>query len=318
MSNLTTSIQLTKQSRYRLNNGHQIPVTGFGCYEVPLNKSKELVYEALKAGYRHIDCAAGYRNEKETAQGVAEFLKENPDVDRQDIWYTTKIQNSDHGYEETKKAVQKISDNVKQYIGYVDLVLIHSPKSNKEKRLATWKALQEFVTNPTNPVLNIKSLGVSNYGIAHLEELLNWDGLLIKPVVDQLELHPWLPQLKLREYLVEHDILAEAYSPLTQGYKLNDKELLDLEAKYKIPKAEILLKWSFLQGFIVLVKSEKVERIKQNLGVLADGKNDELDETTHLGKVDLDYEILEALDKPESHEVLTWGNQDPTQYVDPK
>ena len=91
-----------------------------------------------------------------------------------------------------------------------------------------------------------------------------------------------------------------------------------MEAKYKIPKAEILLKWSFLQGFIVLVKSEKVERIKQNLGVLADGKNDELDETTHLGKVDLDYEILEALDKPESHEVLTWGNQDPTQYMDPK
>lgn len=318
MSNLTTSIQLTKQSRYRLNNGHQIPVTGFGCYEVPLNKSKELVYEALKAGYRHIDCAAAYRNEKETAQGVAEFLKENPDVDRQDIWYTTKIQNPDHGYEETKKAVQNISDNVKQYIGYVDLVLIHSPKSNKEKRLATWKALQEFVTNPTNPVLNIKSLGVSNYGIAHLEELLNWDGLLVKPVVNQLELHPWLPQLKLRKYLVEHDILAEAYSPLTQGYKLDDKELLDLEAKYKIPKAEILLKWSFLQGFIVLVKSEKVERIKQNLGVLADGKNDELDETTHLGKVDLDYEILETLDKPESHEVLTWDNQDPTQYVDPK
>lgn len=318
MSNLTTSIQLTKQSKYKLNNGHHIPVIGFGCYEVPVEKSKELVYEALKAGYRHIDCAAGYGNEKETAQGVAAFLKENPDVDRQDIWYTTKIRNQDHGYEETKKAVQKISDNVKEYIEYVDLVLIHSPKSNKEKRLGTWKALQEFVCDATNPVLNIKSIGVSNYGIAHLEELLNWDGLLVKPVVDQLELHPWLPQLKLRKYLVEHDILAEAYSPLTQGQKLNDKELLDLEAKYKIPKAEILLKWSFLQGFIVLVKSEKVERIKQNLGVLADGKSDELDETTHLGKIDLDYEILEALDKPESHEVLTWGNVDPTTYEDPK
>lgn len=318
MSNLTTSIQITRQSRYRLNNGQQIPVTAFGCYDVPVEKTKELVYQALNAGYRHIDTAAGYGNEKEAAQAVAQFLKENPSIDRQDIWFTTKIANSDHGYEETKKAVQRASEKVKEYIEYVDLVLIHSPKSNKEKRLGTWKALQEFVTDATNPVLNIKSIGVSNFGISHLEELLNWDGLLVKPVVNQLELHPWLPHLKLRKYLVEHDILAEAYSPLTQGFKLNDKELLELEAKYKIPKTEILLKWSFLQGFIVLVKTEKVERIKQNLSVLPDVENDELDHSTKLGKIDLDIEILETLDKPDSHEVLTWGNVDPTGYVDPK
>ena len=185
MSNLTTSIQLTKQSRYRLNNGHQIPITAYGCYEVPIEKTKNLVYEALKVGYRHIDSASSYGNEREAAEGVAKFLKENPDVSRQDIWYTTKIANGDHGYEETKKAVAKSSEKIKQYIDYVDLVLIHSPKSNKEKRLGTWKALQEFVSNPTNPVLNIKSIGVSNFGIAHLEELLNWDGLLVKPVVNQ-------------------------------------------------------------------------------------------------------------------------------------
>lgn len=318
MSNLTTSIQITKQSKYRLNNGHQIPVIAFGCYLLPKEKTQELVYTALKDGYRHIDCAYAYKNEREAAQGIAQFLKENKSVSRQDIWFTTKITNSHHGYEETKKAVQETSDHVKEFIEYVDLFLIHSPKTNKEKRLGTWKALQEFVADPTNPVLNVKSIGVSNYGISHIEELLNWDGLLVKPVVDQLELHPWLPQLKLREYLVEHDILVEAYSPLTHGKKLDDKDLLAMEAKFKIPKHEILLNWSFLQGFIVLVKSENPKRSKQNLDILPDGKVDELDQTTHLGKIDLDYELLEALDMPDSHEVICWDNEDPTLYVDPK
>lgn len=320
MSNLTTSIQLTQTSRYRLNNGHQIPVTGFGVYDVLPADTKELVYQALVDGYRHIDSAVGYNNQEEAAEGIAQFLKDHPDAaTRQDIWFTTKIRNDQHGYETTKQAVKEISEKVKQHIDYVDLVLIHSPKSNKEKRLGTWKALQEYVIDPSNDVLNIHSIGVSNYGIKHLEELLSWDGLLIKPVLDQLELHPWSPQLKLREFLVKNDILVEAYSPLTQGVKLNDPELLQLEHTYKISKAEILLKWSFLQGFIVLVKTAKKERIKQNLSVLpadATSKGDTLDNDSHFGKVDLDINILNALDKPDSHEVCTWGNVDPTLYED--
>lgn len=319
MSNLTTSIQLTSSSRYKLNNGLHIPVSGFGVYEIPIDQTHDLVYEALVQGYRHIDSAVGYKNEKQCAQAIADFLKDHPDVPRSDIWFTTKITNDQHGYEEAKKAVAGIAADVKEYIDYVDLVLVHLPKSNKQLRLDTWKALQEFVLDPANPVLQIRTIGVSNFGIKHLEELFKWDGLLVEPAVDQLELHPWLPHLKLREYLVSHHILAEAYSPLTQGAKLNDPELLELEKKYKIPKVEILLKWSYLQGFIVLAKTAKKERIKENFNILprAQTSSDPLDDTTHSGKVDLDLNILSALDKPDSHDVITWGHQDPTMYEDP-
>lgn len=317
MSNITTSRQLTRTTKYRLNNGQHIPVAAYGVYAIPPAETHDLVYEALVQGYRHIDSAVVYGNEKESAQAIAKFIKDsNGKVQRGDIWFTTKIWNADHGYEETKAAVEAIAGRVKEYLGYVDMVLIHSPKTNKEKRIGTWKALQEFQHDPTNKVLQINTIGVSNYGKRHIEELLNWDGLVVQPAVDQLELHPWLPQIELREYLASHNILVEAYSPLTQGYKLLDPELLELEHRYRVPKAEILLKWSFLQGFIVLTKTAKKERIPENLAVLPEAKPpvDALDDTSHSGKIDLDINILEALNKPDSHEVLTWGNEDPTQY----
>ncbi|EDK44237.1 conserved hypothetical protein [Lodderomyces elongisporus NRRL YB-4239] len=318
MSNLTSAIQLTKESKYKLNNGLYIPVAGFGTYLIDNKKTSDLVYQALKDGYRHIDTAIVYKNQGEAAQGVAKFLKDYPDVKREDIWFTTKIGNNNQGYEETKKAVELISQEVKQYIDYVDLILIHSPKTSKEKRLGTYKALQEFVANPNNDTLNVHSIGVSNYGVDHLEELFNWDGLLVNPVINQLELHPWLPRLELRKYLYEHDILVEAYSPLTQGQKLKDPWLLDLAKKYNISPIELLLKWSYLQGFIVLVKTENPKRIKENLDILPEAvkENDGLEETVRLGKIDLDVDLLEALNKPDSKEVLTWGGVDPTLYKD--
>lgn len=318
MSNLTTSIQLTSASKYKLNNGQHIPVAGFGIYDVPPSETYDLVYEALVQGYRHIDSAVGYGNEEEAALAISQFVKDHDKIQRSDIWFTTKIRNEEHGYEETKKAVAGIASRVKKHIGYIDLLLVHSPKSSKAKRLGTWKAMQEFVLDPANSVLQIHTIGVSNFGISHVQEILDWEGLIIKPAVDQLELHPWLPHLKLREFLVSHDILVEAYSPLTQGAKLNDPELLALEAKYNVSKIEILLKWSFLQGFIVLAKTAKKERIKENFAILpaAVELDDPLEETTTFGTVDLDLSILEALDKPDSHEVITWGHIDPTLYED--
>ncbi|KAI3404523.1 hypothetical protein KGF56_002715 [Candida oxycetoniae] len=318
MSNLTSSIQLTKKSTYKLNNGRYIPVAGYGTYLVDYNKASDLVYQALKDGYRHVDSAIAYKNQGKCAEGIARFLRDYPDVKREDIWFTTKIDNNNQGYEETKKAVELISNEVKQHIGYVDLILIHSPKTSKEKRLGTYKALQEYVLDPNNETLIVHSIGVSNYGVDHLEELFKWEGLLINPTINQLELHPWLPRLALRKYLYEHDILVEAYSPLTQGIKFKDPFLLDLAKKYSISPAELLLKWSYLQGFIVLVKSENPKRIKENLDVLPDPVEggDQLDETTRLGKVDLDVDLIEALNKPDSKEVLTWEGVDPTLYKD--
>lgn len=309
----TSAIQLTKQSKYKLNNGKLIPVTGFGVFDVPIAKSTDLTYKALQAGYRHIDSAVGYGNQSQVAQGIAKFLKDYPQVKREDIWFTTKIANRDQGYEKTKKSIAEIAADVKPYIDYVDLVLIHDPLTDKDTRLGTWKALQEF-TKP-NDVLLVKSIGVSNFGIHHLEELFNWEGLTVKPVINQLELHPWTPKLKLREYLVRKGICIEAYSPLTQGVKLNDPELLELEQKYQVSKIEMLLKWSYLQGFIVLVKTENPDRIKQNFDYLPDGNDGTNPEIPlQFGKVDLDYEVIDRLNKPDSDEIVTWGGKDPTKY----
>lgn len=317
MSNLTTAIQLTKSSTYKLNNGLHIPVAGFGVYQIPVAQTADLVYQALVDGYRHIDSGVLYNNEAQAAEGIARFLKDHPHVTREQVWFTTKITTAQQGYEETKKAILEIAHDIKKHIGYVDLVLIHSPATNKEKRLATWKALQEFQIDPNNGVLAIKSIGVSNFGVTHLQEIFDWDELLVKPVVNQIELHPWKPQLELRKYLIEHDIVAEAYSPLTQGEHLDDPELLELEKKYKVSKIEILLKWSYLQGFVVLAKTSKKDRIKQNLGILPDDRtSDALEEETHLGKVDLEPGILEVLDKPDSHVSFTWGGEDLTAYKD--
>lgn len=283
-------MSLKKDSLYTLNNGLTIPISGFGLYQTPKSKTIELTYEALKVGYRHIDSARIYGNEKEGALAISKFLNDFPQVKRSDIFYTTKIWNPEHGYENTKKAIEDSLNNT-QSIGYIDLILVHSPMSNREKRLGTWKALQESVEAG-----KVKSIGVSNYGIKHLEELFSWDGLKVKPVVDQVELHPWLPRKDLQRYAKKHDMYLQAYSPLTQGKRLDDPELVSIASKHGYTPAEVLLRWSYDQGFIPLAKTVTLERIAPNFNVL--------------DHVKLDAEDYKILDK-DTYDVLTW---DPTVY----
>lgn len=316
MTTLISSVQLTRASKYKLNDGHYIPVAGFGVADIPLDQVHDLVYEALVQGYRQIDSAVYYGNETESAQAIAQFLKDHPDrAKRSDIWFTTKINDTQQGYEEAQKAVSEIADRVKPYIGYVDLVLIHVPAKSKNVRLQTWKALQEFASNPSNDVLRIQSIGVSNYGAKHLEELLEWDGLTIPPAVNQLELHPWLPRHDIREVMLKYNILPQAYSPLTRGKKFSDPELVKLAKTFNMSVPEILLRWAFIQGFVVLAKTANKNRIKENIAILPEApKDDPLGEKTNWGKVDLDFELLKALDMPDSNEVLVISSADPTIY----
>jgi len=293
---MSTSKSVKKDSLYTLNNGLKIPVSGFGIYQTPPEEAANITYEALKAGYRHIDSAQAYQNEKEGAEGIAKFLKKYPNVKRSDIFFTTKIKNGNHGYEATSKVIKESLDKVSPYIEYIDLFLVHSPISDKEKRLGTWKALQEAVDSG-----KVKSIGVSNYGTHHLDELLSWEGLKYKPVINQLELHPWLPRKDLQIYAKKYDHLLEAYSPLTQAKKFNDPELIEIAGKYGKTPAQILLRWSYDQGFIPLAKTVHVERIAENYNVLDNVPS-------------LDDEDYKKLDK-DSYEVLTW---DPTKYVDEK
>ncbi|CCH41757.1 Aldo-keto reductase family 1 member [Wickerhamomyces ciferrii] len=289
-------MSLKPDSTYTLNNGQTIPVSGFGVYQIPLDQTQNLVYEALKVGYRHIDSAQGYGNEEQAAKGIAQFLQENPDVRRSDVFFTTKILHTNHGYERSKVVIDESLAKVVPHIEYIDLFLLHSPKSTKQLRIETWKRLQEYVDAGV-----VKSLGVSNFGIKHLEEFYAWVGLKYKPVVNQLELHPWLPRLDLLEHGKQNDYYLEAYGPLTQNKKIDDPELVKVAQDNGLTPAQVLLRWSYDQGYIPLAKTANVKRLPDNFSVLE--------------KVPPIKELKgsEVLNKPDSYLTLDW---DPTVYDD--
>lgn len=283
--------KLTPTSKVKLNNGYEIPITGFGVYQTDPKETYDIVYKALETGYRHIDSAIYYQNEKESGDAILQFLKDHPEVKRSDIFYTTKV--AFLYYDDAKKAIKESIEKVKG-LKYIDLFLIHAPIPNKEARIGTYKALQEAVDEGF-----VRSIGVSNYGTKHLDELFAWEGLKYKPVANQLELHPWLPRKDLQAYAKKYDHILEAYSPLTQAKKFNDPELVAIAKKHNVSPAQVLLRWSYAQGFVPLPKTVTPARLAPNF--------------TALNDVQLDQEDLATLDKPDSYEVLTW---DPTRHVD--
>ncbi|CDO51466.1 hypothetical protein DV113_002936 [Geotrichum candidum] len=259
-------------SLVKLNSGHSIPIIGFGLWQTKPSEAIDSVFAALEAGYRHIDSAKIYGNERDAVEGILRFLeKPGQTVMREDIFYTTKIWNADQGYEKGLAAIDEALDKLSGHskegqtdrnIGYIDLLLIHNPVTSREKRLGTWKALQEGLKTG-----KIKSIGVSNYGIPHLEELFNWEGQTITPAVNQLELHPWLQRTELVEYLRNKNILPVAYSPLTRGQRFDDPKLVELTKRYNKSPAQILVKWSIQAGFVPLPKSTHPQRIKDNIDI---------------------------------------------------
>ncbi|CAK7903710.1 NAD(P)H-dependent D-xylose reductase [[Candida] anglica] len=292
MSNTT----LNTKSTYKLNNGKEIPIAGFGLYLTEPGETATITYNALKVGYRHIDSAAYYQNEQESVDGIAKFLADYPEVKREDIFYTTKLEVSRQGYEQAKLAISESLEKAAK-IEYIDLYLIHGPLASKADRLGEWKALQEAVQEG-----KIKSIGVSNYGVSHLQELLDWEGLTIKPTVNQVELHPFLPRHEFREIAKKNDIYLEAYAPLTTAKKFDDPDVQAVAKKHNYTPAQVLLRWSYDQGFIVLAKTTSIERTRDNFEVL--------------DKVTLDEEDFKTLDKPDAYELTSGWPFDPTTYVD--
>lgn len=265
---------LTKETAYKLSSGHQIPAIGLGVYLTPDDVTENVVYEALKLGYRHIDSAKAYKNERTTALGIQKWIAEDPKSNRrEDVFYTTKIFTDDQGYELTLKAFAESFELVK-HLEYVDLVLVHSPRTNKQKRLDTYKALQDLVE-----LGKVKSIGVSNYGIKHLEELFLWDGYRIKPVLNQIELSPWLLRQELTDFHDKHGIISEAYAPLTRGKRLDHPDLLTVAANLKKTPAQVLLRWSLQRGYVTLPKTTHLQRLKENLDIYdfeIDEENDKI------------------------------------------
>lgn len=273
-----------------LNSGNKIPKLGLGFWLTPQDVAAELAYAGLKTGYRLLDSAEAYGNEEGVARGIARWIAEDPSHKREDVFYTTKIVEGFHGYTRTSVAIKKSLEAAKS-IGYIDLILIHSPQSTYDKRHGTWLALQEAVAAGT-----VKNIGVSNFGIKHLKEILAYPDLKVKPVIDQLELHPWLTRTELTEFAQANGIVVEAYSPLTRGDKLLDPELTKLAKKYGKTTAQILLRWSVDKGFIPLPKTVHVARLAQNLDVF---------------DFDLTAEEVKTLDDKNANHVYCW---EPTTY----
>lgn len=271
---------------YKLSSGYALPSIGLGTYDLPLDATSEIVYEALKCGYRHLDTAVLYGNEREVGEGILKWLKENPSSNkREDVFYTTKLWNSQNGYNNAKRAIQECFEKV-EGLGYIDLLLIHSPLSGSRKRLETYKAMQEAVDKGI-----VRSIGVSNYGVHHIDELLNWNELKYKPVVNQIEISPWLMRQELADYCKSRGLIVEAYAPLTHGYKINHPNVLKVAKEAGCNSGQVLIRWSLQHGYVPLPKTKSVKRLPSNLDVY---------------NIELTQEQIDFLDQPDAYEPTDW------------
>jgi 2,5-diketo-D-gluconate reductase A len=236
-----------------LNNDVDIPQLGFGVWQVPSDGTATAVRTALDAGYRSIDTAAAYRNEA----GVGEAIRSSG-LARQDLFVTTKLWNSDQGYDPALRAFDASLSELG--LDYVDLYLIHWPLPRRDNYVDTWRALEKLHADG-----RVRAIGVSNFQMPHLRRLL--DETEIVPAVNQVELHPNLQQAALREFHTEHGIVTEAWSPLAQGALLSDETVTSLAAKYGKNPARIVLRWHLQLGNVVIPKSVTPSRIAENIDV---------------------------------------------------
>ena len=253
-----------------MNDGHSIPQLGLGVYKVADALAADTVQVALEAGYRHLDTATLYENERGVGQGVA-----RSGVDRAELFVTTKVWNDQHGYDQTLRAF----DESLQKLGldYVDLYLIHWPAPRQDKYLETYRALETLRADG-----RARSIGVSNFHTHHLDRLLQ--NTAVVPVVNQVELHPWLPQTAVRGYDAAHGILTEAWSPLARGRAIGNPVLDAIGAKHGRSAAQVVLRWHVELGNVVIPKSVTPERIRANLDVFDFALDD--DDRTRIASLD--------------------------------
>jgi 2,5-diketo-D-gluconate reductase A len=236
-----------------LRDGYQIPQLGFGVFQVPPEETAEAVSHALNVGYRLIDTAAMYGNES----GIGEAIKRS-DLDRGEVFVTTKLANDAHGHDAALKAF----DHSLEQLGfdYVDLYLIHWPIPKNDLYVDTWRALCELKESG-----RARSIGVSNFLVEHLERIIDATGEV--PAVNQIEVHPQYQEQELRHYLREHRIATEAYSPLGQGRVLEDPKIAEIAKAHDRTPAQVVLRWHIQLGNVVIPKSATPSRIEENFRI---------------------------------------------------
>ncbi len=238
----------------RFNNGVQAPQLGFGVFRVGDDQAVDVVTAALQAGYRSIDTAAGYFNERGVGQALA-----RSGIPREELFVTTKLINDEHGHDRALRAFDASLDLLG--LDYVDLYLIHWPIPHRDLYVETWRALEKIHADG-----RARSIGVSNFQIPHLRRL--FDETDVVPAANQIELHPYLVQANLRAFHAEHGIVTEAWSPLAKGGDLlADLVVTALAEKYARTPAQIVLRWHIQLGNMVIPKSATPARIAENIDV---------------------------------------------------
>lgn len=231
-----------------------MPQLGFGVWQVPDDQAAQSVATAIEVGYRSIDTAMIYNNEKGVGQALAASS-----VGREELFITTKVWNSDQGYENTLRAFDESLERLG--LDYVDLYLIHWPTPQYDQYIETYKALEKLYHDG-----RVKAIGVCNFEIEHLERLLK--ECEVVPVLNQIECHPYLAQSELKEFCSKHDIFVEAWSPLDQGGEvLQDEVIQKIAASYGKTPAQIVLRWHLQNNTIVIPKSVTPSRIKENYNI---------------------------------------------------
>jgi 2,5-diketo-D-gluconate reductase A len=234
-----------------LHNDVEIPQLGFGVFQVPPEDTQEVVEQALDTGYRHIDTAAAYRNEKGVGAAIAAS-----GLAREDVFVTTKLWNSDQGFETTLAAFDASLERLG--FEYVDLYLIHWPAPSQDRFVETWRAFEHIHEEG-----RARTIGVSNFRIEDLERLETETDT--RPTVNQIELHPRLQQAELRAWQADQGIVTEAWSPLAQGALLDDETIAAIAERHGKTPAQAILRWHLQLGNVVFPKSVTPERIRENI-----------------------------------------------------
>ncbi|CAD6583763.1 MAG: hypothetical protein ASARMPRED_001499 [Alectoria sarmentosa] len=246
------------------NSAVKIPRLGFGIYQSPANVCMNSCLTALRYGYRHIDCAQFYRNETEMGEAARQS-----GIPRNQVFLTTKIMTAGGSAEKTYKKCLDSVHKIDGEKGYVDLFLIHWPTGGPAAIKEMYQALEKLESEG-----KARSIGVSNFGIGHIEELKSY-ARIWPPHVNQIELHPWNQQRAIVDYCNEHKIIVEAYCPLVRNLKAHDQTLLEMSQKHDKTTAQVLIRYSLQKGWVSLPKSDTPSRIEANADVYGFSLTDE-------------------------------------------